>query len=132
MGFGAAYATKRDDGWGDSARALGHVALTAREQARAVNQKHNIVQRSQQAAHQAWQQAQELDRKHHILAKVAEFLRTSWDATRAFVQQHQLVERGVQGMTKAFLWTMEQLQQKLQDSDAARTVEQERRRSNWT
>ena len=82
LGFGAAYATKRDDEWGDSARAVGHVALTAQEQARALDEKHHIVQRSRTAAQHAWRKAQEFDRKHHILDKTSEFLRTTWEATR--------------------------------------------------
>ena len=130
LGFGAAYATQRDDGWGDSARAVGHVALTAQEQARVVNQKHNLVKRSQRAAHKAWQQAQELDRKHHILDQTTRFLRTSWEATRAFVQKHRLVERGMEGMTKALTWAMEQMEKKIQESQYGRTVAQEPQQSN--
>ena len=119
LGFGAAYATQRDDEWGDSARAVGHVALTAQEQARAVNQKHNLVERSRQAAHKAWKQVQEMDRKHHVLDKTTEFLRTTWEAARAFVHRHRLVERGMEGIGKALMWAIEQMQQKIQESQHA-------------
>ena len=128
FGFGAAYATQRDDEWGDVARATGRVALTAQHQAKIVNQKHNLVERSQKAARRAWTQAQDLDRKHHILDQTAQFLQTFWMSTKAFVQRHRLVERGMQGMGKALAWMMEQMEKKMQESQ--HSVEQEPLRSS--
>ena len=116
LGFGAAYATKRDDAWGDSARAVGHVALTAQEQARAINQKHHVVERSRQAAQQALRRARELDRQHGIRAKTIQALRSSWEATREYVTQHRLVERSVEGTSKAITWIMEQIEKKMKES----------------
>lgn len=128
LGFGAAYATQRDDEWGDAACAVGHVALTAQEQARVVNQKHDIVERSKRAAGRAWKRAQEMDRKHHVLDKVTEVLRSLWEAVRAFVHRHRLVERGMEGLGKALVWVIEQMQQKIsQESLNGRVVEPEDR-----
>ena len=128
FGFGAAYATKRDDAWGDSARAMGHVALTAQEQARVVNQKHHIVERSRQAAQEALRRARELDRKHDIWNKTLQALRTSWEATLEFVQKHKLVERSVKGTSKAIVWAVEQIEKKIKESQ--HRVEQEPLRAN--
>lgn len=95
-------ASKRDDAWGDSVRALGHVAVTAQDQARAVNDKHHVMERSRQAAASAWKQAREL-----------EVFQTCWKATHAFVQKHKLVEKGVDGLAVILAWTLKQMQQKL-------------------
>ena len=86
FGLSAAMCTHRDDAWGDSARALGQVALTAQEQALAVYRKHNVVARSQKAASKAWEKARTLERKHHIMHQTTDLLVASWLATRKFVE----------------------------------------------
>ena len=122
MGFATANATKRQDAWGDSARAMGYVALTAKEQAKIVNEKHHVVERSKEAAQMAWQQAQELDRKHHILERLSTLLRTSWKMASDFVHEHNLIERSFEGMTKAMKWAIEQMQNKVEDSQYRRAT----------
>lgn len=53
-GFGSAYATQKEGVAGDATRALGEVALTAKEKARELNSKHHIVDKSKQVAGEAW------------------------------------------------------------------------------
>ena len=120
LGFGAAYCSHnhRDDAWGDSARAMGHVALTAHAQAKAVNDKHHVVQKSQQVAQRAWQRAQAFDRQHDVVRRVRDWLRTSWEATREFVKRHQLVERGIETVDKVISWAIERQKNLLEHSSS--------------
>ena len=94
LGFGTAYATQKDGAVGDSARAVGHVARTAQEQAKAVDQKHHLLEKSQHLAKQAWQKARALDRKYHVLDTAVDVVQFSWNATKNFCQRHYRSLRG--------------------------------------
>lgn len=112
LGFGAAYAaTEHPQGHlvGDTARAVGAVALSAQARARVINDQHHVVERTQQAAQQAWNHAQQLDREHGILDKAQEMVVFSWKATVSFVREHNLVERGVRGIGKGVCWLLEKV-----------------------
>ena len=79
LGFGAAYASTNTDGAvGDAARAVGDVALVAKEKAKQVDAKHNLVTKSKIAANEAWERAKQVDRKHNVLAKSKDFVVFSW------------------------------------------------------
>lgn len=69
LGFGTAYYTEKDGAAGDTARAMGDVALSARNKAHELDEKHHIVDKSKEAAHKAWEKAKEIDREHHIVEK---------------------------------------------------------------
>lgn len=109
LGFGAAHACRKEGALGDSARAMGQVALAARDKFRHVNQKHQIVERTQQAANDTWQKAQELDRNHRVLEQTKEFTVSTVTATTAFVQRHQIVERTVQTIQKVVGWAVDKI-----------------------
>ena len=123
LGFAVAYATQRNDAWGDSARALGHVACTAQEQAHVVNQKHNLVERSRHVAQQALRRAHDLDRKYSIRSKAMQVVRMAWEITCEFVTRHKLIERSVDGTNRAITWITEQLERKIQESRQRREQE---------
>ena len=123
LGFAAAYATQRNDAWGDSARALGHVALTAQEQAHVVNEKHNLVERSRRVAQQTLRRAHDLDRKYNIRTKTIEVVHMAWEITCEFVTRHKLIERSVDGTNRAITWITEQLERKIQESRQRREQE---------
>jgi hypothetical protein len=66
-GSGAAYAAEHKHGLiGDIVRAVGDVALAARDKVREVDEKHHVVDSSNQAASEAWEKAKEMNRDHHI------------------------------------------------------------------
>jgi hypothetical protein len=113
LGFGAAYATEQEGALGDSARAVGQVALAAKEHAKAINEKHNVVPRSQAAAQQAWNQAQAADRQHHILQRVGAWARQSFRTVCHMVQEHKLIERGVAGVGHAIYWVADKVAEKV-------------------
>jgi hypothetical protein len=97
-GFGSAYATQKDGAAGDTARALGDVALTVKEKARDLNAKHHIVDKFKKVAGETWEKAQELDRNHHILEQLKALLIFSWEALIDFVRRRRLLEKGVDGV----------------------------------
>merc|ERR1712226_54760 len=87
LGFGAAYAaTKQDGAMGDSARALGDVALVTQ------------------------QKAQEIDKRHNILVKTKDFGLFCFNSTKDFCVRHRLAERTVDATQKAASWASEQIE----------------------
>lgn len=100
-GFSLAYAAKQQGATGDVARAVGQVALVAQSKAKEVNQKHNLVGKTQVAANKALERAKELDRKHSILARTKEFMVYSWQTVTEVNRQHRVLERSVEGVGKA-------------------------------
>jgi hypothetical protein len=100
LGFGSVYYCKLEGATGDAARALGDVALVAREKARQVNQKHHIVDRSKVAATDAIHRIQEADRNHEFKTKLRKFPKYCWTSTLEFAQRHRLVDRGSEKLKK--------------------------------
>ena len=110
LGFGGAYAAENKEGHlvGDTAQAVGEVALSIRAKARVIDDKHKVVEQSQRAAAQVWTKAQQLDREQ-ILDKTKDWALYSWNSTVMYIQRHNLVERGVVGMGTGVFWLMEKV-----------------------
>jgi hypothetical protein len=104
LGFGAAYATAKQGAVGDTARAVGDVALSAREKAIEIDEKHRVVDRSKVVAQEAFEKAKEMDRNHHILEKTKDFLVYSWTSTVEFFRRNRVLERGVEGVGRSAEW----------------------------
>jgi len=121
LGCGAAYAHDKPGVAGDTARAVGEIAVNIRNKANEIDHRHHVVQKSQVAASGAWQKAQELDQEHHILQRGRNAIVVGWLALSNFVRQHNLIERGVQGVGNALYWIAEKISQKMEE-------EQQRRR----
>ena len=100
LGFGAAYYTRHEGATGDLARALGEVALVAKDKFQEIDNKHNLVHKSQEAAQEAIRRIQEADRRHHGQEKFFRFVRYSWETTLSFVERHRLVQRGYHHLQK--------------------------------
>lgn len=92
-GAGAAFAASRDGAPGDVARAMGDVALTARDKAKEVNSKHQIVDKTKQATASAWEKAKEYDRKHNILEKTKNFVVSTAQRVAEFNREHRVLEQ---------------------------------------
>jgi hypothetical protein len=108
-GFGTAYATKKEGPAGDIARAMGDVALTTRDKAIELDNKHRLVEKSKDAVIAGWEKAKALDQEHQILIKIKDFIIFSWRETVEFSRRHRLLERGVQGVGKGFEWLFRKL-----------------------
>lgn len=112
LGFGTAYATQKEGAMGDSARAVGEIARVAQIKAKAVNEKHHLMEKSKQLAVQAWTKARALDRQYHILDTAVDVLQFSWRSTKEFCQRHRVVERGVEGTQQVVGWIAEQIDER--------------------
>jgi hypothetical protein len=69
-GFAAAYGTTQDGAGGDICRAAGDVALTARQKAVEVNNKHHLVDKTKEEANKLLMSAKDLEQRHQILSKI--------------------------------------------------------------
>lgn len=108
LGFSAAFAAEKEQGVvGDSARAMGDVALSAKEKAFEIEDKHHVSHKARVAAGEAWEMAKELDREHKILQKAKDVAIYGSKATADYVQRHNIVERGLVGIGKGACWISE-------------------------
>ena len=132
LGLGAAYAAEHKPGHvvGDTARAVGEVALSVQAKARAIDEQHHVVTQSKQAARQAWEKAQQLDREHHFLEKAKDLAVYSWSVTVNFVRRHNLVERGVNGVGKGVCWLVEKVTPEGSGRETTQQQPAERQRMN--
>ena len=95
---------------GDSARAVGDVALNARDRAVEIDEKHNVVERCKEATGQAWEKAKEMDQKHNILVKTKDFFTWCAASVADFCQRHKVVEKSVDTASRCASWASEQIQ----------------------
>jgi hypothetical protein len=109
VGFGAAYATKKAGALGDSARAMGDVALVTQKKAQEIDRKHNVVERSKQAGAQAWEKAKAMDQKHNILVKTKEFTVFCFASVKDFCVRNRLLERSAEATEGAVTWAAQQI-----------------------
>lgn len=114
LGLGAAYACNKPGAAGDTARAVGEIALEARSKARRIDEEHHIVDRSKVVVQETWEKAQQIDQTHGILEKTKQTFVYGWTVTADFVKRHNLVERGVNNVGKAVFWVAEKVASKLE------------------
>ena len=108
---------------GDTARAVGDLALNAREKAKEIDARHNVVERSSTAAQEAWTRAQEMDQEHHYLERGGACAKRIWTSVVSFVQRHNLIERGVNTIGKAVVWTADTIGRKIQERQQRQQLE---------
>mmetsp|Transcript_112012 Transcript_112012/g.157023 ORF Transcript_112012/g.157023 Transcript_112012/m.157023 type:complete len:197 (+) Transcript_112012:53-643(+) len=109
LGFGAAYASKKEGATGDAARALGDMGVSVREKAIEVDEKHHIVEKSSQAAQNAWDNARQYDHQYNVLDKTKDFAVWSWQSFVSYVQEHKLLEKGVDGVGRGYEYVAEKV-----------------------
>jgi len=113
FGFGTAYAFEKQGAAGDAARAVGDLAISAKEKAQEIDRKHRVVDKSKAAASEAWEKAREADRQHRILDRTRAFLAVSFANLTEFIRRHNLVERSVEGVGKAAYWVADKMAEQL-------------------
>ena len=94
-GVGIAHAATQQGPMGDIARALGELAIEAKEKWHQLDSKHNIKEASKAAAKQALERAIDLDRRYEVMLNLQKYLILGFNMTLEWIQRHQLVERGV-------------------------------------
>ena len=70
-GCGTAALACQEDGrfMGDTARAVGQVALTARDQAKEINQKHRVLHKVKRALRRTWHKARKVEKEHALIKR---------------------------------------------------------------
>lgn len=112
LGFSAAFYAQhgtKGDLVSDASRAVGDVALSAKQKAIEVNEQHHVVEKSIVAVEKAWELAKELDRQHHIVEKARDIAVYGTTATVDFVREHKLVERSAKGLVQGLGWITEKV-----------------------
>jgi hypothetical protein len=107
LGFGAAHASKKIGSVGDTARAMGDAAMSAKAKALEIDEKHKVTERSKAAASSTWTKAQEMDTQYHYLDRSEEFLVHSWTSFSDYVRRNKLLERGVDSVGQTVDWATE-------------------------
>ena len=97
---GCIYAAKQEGTVGDIARACGSSAIKANVMAREVDNEHQVVDKSKQAAAAVWSKAKDLNREHKIVEKTKDCVVSGVKAGVEFSREHKLVEKTAQGIGK--------------------------------
>ena len=117
LGFGTAWAHDKEGAAGDAARAVGDVALVAKNKAKQVDAKHHLVLKSKNAINQAWQRAKEVDRRHNVLEKTKGFVVFSWEKILEINREHRVIERSVEAIGRALGYILTQIAEKIRQQD---------------
>jgi len=144
LGLGTAYYTKQEGVTGDLARALGDVALVARDKFREVDSEHHILENGRAAAVEVFHRAQQhhhqvqnstqqprqqpcggASRSAPLQDQCLRLVSICWRTTVDFVERHHLVERGC----NALVLLIEQVSVKVKEHHR-RVQEDESRRSS--
>jgi hypothetical protein len=100
-GTGCVYAAKQHDGTiGDLARACGNFGIKANVMAREMDDKHNVVDNTKQAAAATWNKAKELNQEYRIVENTKECVKSGFKAGVEFTKEHRLAERTYNGVGK--------------------------------
>ena len=94
LGFGSVYYTKEEGVMGDLARALGDVALVARDKFRKVDSEHHILEQGRAAAAATLHRVQDAHQRRNAREECIRFAACCWRTTTEFVERHHLIDRG--------------------------------------
>jgi len=93
LGVGSHHYSKQEGAVGDCARALGEVALVAKEKFQQVDERHHLVDKSKEAAARTLDRVQQADREHKLQEKAGYFISHCYAVTLDFIYRHNLIER---------------------------------------
>ena len=99
VGVGALAATQPNKA-GDVARASGDVIIAAGEQAKEMNEKHGIVDKTKRAAKGIVKKGKEVEDKHQITDKARKGVGKIVQKTKEFENKHKIGEKAGNTMTK--------------------------------
>ena len=100
-GFGAAYGTTQDTPAGETARSMGRLALACRSKVVEIDQKHNVVHKTSQAACTCWKSSKSFAEEHKVAERTGSCLATSWKGLKQMNEDYRIVDRSWQGVTSA-------------------------------
>mmetsp|Transcript_5954 Transcript_5954/g.8933 ORF Transcript_5954/g.8933 Transcript_5954/m.8933 type:complete len:174 (-) Transcript_5954:115-636(-) len=97
---------------GDVARASGDVVISAGKRAKAVDEKHHVVDKTKKAAAGVIQKGKDIDEKHHIRDKTKKAASDLVQKTKEFEEKHKLGEKAGKSMTKGLNFISKKLKPK--------------------
>ena len=92
-GGAAAYYSQHDGAAGDITRAMGEVAMTTGAKARELNEKHNLVDRSKDAADAAWRKVKEVNQEHSVADRSKVAATSAWENLKEFDRKHNVASK---------------------------------------
>lgn len=95
LGFGTAYAVRKENCAGDAARALGEMTLSIQQKAAEIEDRHRYYEKSVSVINNQCEKS-----KTSAAYKTKEFVVSSWKSVENYTHRHQLIERGVEGTGK--------------------------------
>lgn len=96
LGFGSAYAVRKDGTAGDVARSVGEVTISVKDKAGEFEEKHGYGSRTKKAIDDFTSDKS----RNSLLFKTRAFVVSTWLATTRYAREHQLLERGVENTGK--------------------------------
>lgn len=108
VGFGSAYAVRKDGAAGDVARALGEVAISVQDKTNEWESKHHVIENTKMAI-------EETDSA--IAISVRDFAVNVWKKAEEMEKRHQLMERGVEGTGRGLEYIASKLQQSISNNE---------------
>lgn len=92
-GSAAAYYSQREGAAGDISRAVGEIGRATGQKAKELNDKHQLVDKSKEAAGQAWKKVQEMNEQHHIDKKAKAAASEAWENLKEFDREHGVLQK---------------------------------------
>jgi len=122
---GAVYATK-EGAAGDIARAGGEIAISVRDRAIVLNNKHDLVSKAKQAACAAGAKIRDICQRHQVLDKTRALLAVIIDKIKEFERENNVLETIFKGISIASQNLAEQVRRagnnRSERSDASTSV----------
>lgn len=109
LGFGAAYASQKNDTVGGYARSLGDFGVSVKDKAFELDEKHQVVERTSKVAADAWDRAKEYDGKYNLLDLTKDFVISKWQWFVGYVKENRLLERGVEVTGRGYEYVAEKV-----------------------
>ena len=114
VGFGAAYAIRKNNGAGDAARALGELTISVQDTAAKIEEKNKYFEKTKASVG---------DISNKLPSKARGFLVSNWLAVSNYTKENQLIERGVEGTGKGFEFISSSISQLRKKSDTEKENE---------
>jgi len=121
LGFSSAYAVRKQNGWGDAARSLGELTVSAREKTAELEERTGIGARTTASINKICDD----EREESLAFKTRAFLVSAWLAASECARENQLLEKGVEetGRGLEFLGrSIEKLKNKKKEDTATNTA----------
>lgn len=98
-GAGSAYGTTtRGSAAGDCTRSMGRLALSCRQKAIMVNEKHHVVDKTRTAAVSCWTKSKDMNERHQMVERTNGCLKATWEGTKTANRKYRIVDRAFEGI----------------------------------